>query len=427
MIKRILIDTNALTIQDSETGIQRVIKKIIIGLTETCANVEIIPFNNHPGKCVVSKELIDTLIPNNTFQLNQEIILTPGDHILNADMLPGVWQKYFQFYLDAKQLNIPVSWVCHDLIPCYYPQFWDAHVSVDFTEMIDIFFNHIVDHIICVSKTVADDHVVKYFNNIHRPYPAISYWHLGSDVKSSTYSPTVIPDIADKKYLLMVGTVEPRKNHNLALAAMNMLWENGSDLCLVIVGIKGWLADETIKVIESHPYRNKKLFYFGHVSDDELIYCYKNCKALLQLSTVEGFGLPLTEASYYGAEIVCSDIPVFREVAGEYANYVSLDPIKLVDELSRWDLSNVRIDSKNMPKLSWADSCNNLTNILFNGHVYLPATKETQNYDEFYNSLRHNNIYIQWLHTRRPSTPSPANTKPQKISRLRSKVEAIRK
>lgn len=413
MIKRILIDTNALTIQDGETGIQRVIKKIITNLTEKCVNVEVIAFNNHTGKCTVSKELMDSLIPNNKFQLNQEIVLKSGDYILNADMLPGVWKGYFKFYIDAKDLGIPVTWVCHDLIPYYYPHFWENHVSIEFMEMVDIFFNHIADDIICVSKTVADEHVLKYFEQTQKPYPNISYWHLGSDFKTPSQNKlTTIPSIKDKEYLLMVGTIEPRKNHKLALTAMEKLWETGSDLCLVMVGRIGWLSDEMINIIQNHPQLNKKFFYFGHVSDDELIYCYKNCKALLQLSTSEGFGLPVIEASYYGAEIICSDISIFREVAGDYANYVSLNPIELSKQLQKWYKSGMTIDSKNMSKLSWSDSCDNLMDIIFNGHVYAHATKEKQNYNTFHSELNTNKVYVNWLNTHASNKPFETNTAP---------------
>ena len=87
------------------------------------------------------------------------------------------------------------------------------------------------------------------------------------------------------------------------------------------------------------------------------------------LSKGEGFGLPLVEASYHNTPILCSDIPVFREVAKTHANYLDLDeePARLasrviiqLERLSR----GVDMQSKALERLSWEESMEQLISVI---------------------------------------------------------------
>ena len=59
------------------------------------------------------------------------------------------------------------------------------------------------------------------------------------------------------------------------------------------------------------------------ISDQELLWCYRNCCLLLAPSSIEGFGLPVAEALMAGCPVVCSDIPAFREIGGNRCRYVA--------------------------------------------------------------------------------------------------------
>ena len=59
----------------------------------------------------------------------------------------------------------------------------------------------------------------------------------------------------------------------------------------------------------------------GHVSDDELATLYASCAAFVFPSFYEGFGIPMHEALLAGAPVLCSDIPVFREIGGDLVHY----------------------------------------------------------------------------------------------------------
>jgi glycosyltransferase involved in cell wall biosynthesis len=121
-----------------------------------------------------------------------------------------------------------------------------------------------------------------------------------------------------EKYLLFVGTREPRKNIFRLIEAWLPLAET---IHLLIVGEQGW--DETsspaIKKALSHPH----LHFMGQVSDAELTVMYSEAEALAYPCLYEGFGLPILEAFYHGIPVITSSVSSMVEVAGNAAELVN--------------------------------------------------------------------------------------------------------
>ena len=92
-------------------------------------------------------------------------------------------------------------------------------------------------------------------------------------------------------------------------------------MILVIVGNEGWMVDTLIERLLNHPQLGTKLFWLKGISDEMLLQLYEHCSVLLAASEGEGFGLPLIEAARKGLPLLLRDIPVFREVAGQGAEY----------------------------------------------------------------------------------------------------------
>ena len=130
-----------------------------------------------------------------------------------------------------------------------------------------------------------------------------------------------IAAMAARPALLMVGTVEPRKGHAQALAAMEQLWQDGIDAMLVVVGRQGWMTEEVCARLSAHPEAGRRLFWLRDVGDADLAWLYGAAAALLMASEGEDFGLPLVEAARLGCPVLTRDIPVFREIAGDHARY----------------------------------------------------------------------------------------------------------
>ena len=124
-----------------------------------------------------------------------------------------------------------------------------------------------------------------------------------------------------RPYLLMVGTLEPRKNHALAFEALARLKEEGWPHCLVVVGGRGWLFDAVQSEVEMLGLADDVVFT-GHVPEEDLPALYSGAACFLMPSLYEGFGIPVLEAMACGAPVVCSRASSLPEVAGDAALYI---------------------------------------------------------------------------------------------------------
>jgi glycosyltransferase involved in cell wall biosynthesis len=122
-------------------------------------------------------------------------------------------------------------------------------------------------------------------------------------------------------YLLMVATVEPRKNHGCLVAAWESLRARGaSSLKLVIVGGLGWDTGPILGEMRAGIDRGD-LFMLSKVPAAELRVLYRHAAATMCPSLAEGFDFPGVEAMRSGGAVIASDIPVHREVFADAAEY----------------------------------------------------------------------------------------------------------
>lgn len=111
-------------------------------------------------------------------------------------------------------------------------------------------------------------------------------------------------------FVLFYSTIEPRKNLDLLLKAFI---DGGLDFYadLVVIGKIGWKAAHYKRLFLELDF----VKYLGFVSDDDLRNIISISELYVNPSIVEGFGLPIIEASRCGTRVLCSDIPIFKEVA----------------------------------------------------------------------------------------------------------------
>ena len=132
----------------------------------------------------------------------------------------------------------------------------------------------------------------------------------------------------DFQYLLMVSTLEPRKNHLLFLHAWERLkYTTMPKLKLVVVGNKGWDCKPILQAFRPWAERGD-LYYLNNVPSDELRVLYRHAAATVCPSLAEGFDYSGIEAMASGGIVISSDIPVHREVfqdASAYFNPYSQD------------------------------------------------------------------------------------------------------
>jgi glycosyltransferase involved in cell wall biosynthesis len=123
--------------------------------------------------------------------------------------------------------------------------------------------------------------------------------------------------VPDRPFLLMVGTVEPRKNHITALRALaeHRRRHPASSLMLVAAGSAGWHYAPTLRAIDELGLQ-QHVVRLGATSPATLKWLYQRATALLFPSLYEGFGLPVLEALYLGCPVIASDIPSVAEIIG---------------------------------------------------------------------------------------------------------------
>ncbi len=151
------------------------------------------------------------------------------------------------------------------------------------------------------------------------------------------------------RFLLYVGTLEPRKNlpHLLrSFAAWRAASATGRDVGLVLAGARGWHYQEIFRLVSElgltsdesgTPSEQEPVVYFpGFLPEQELCLWYNAASGFVYPSLFEGFGLPVLEAMASGTPVICSDAPSLQEVAGDAALIVpAQDQAALQDAFER--------------------------------------------------------------------------------------------
>lgn len=124
-----------------------------------------------------------------------------------------------------------------------------------------------------------------------------------------------------ERFVLCVGTLEPRKNQTRLVEAFARIHD--SQVKLVLVGGKGWLYDELFARVEALGL-SKEVIFPGYVMNDELPLWYNAAIGLAYPSLYEGFGLPVLEAQACGTPVLTSNVSSLPEAAGNAA--LMVDP-----------------------------------------------------------------------------------------------------
>ncbi len=216
--------------------------------------------------------------------------------------------------------------VIHDLIPISHPQFCrapEARLHADrMTRAI-----RAGAAIVCNSHATFDS-LSAFARSRGLVVPPAAVAPLGTDPLPGADAAAARVDapIAGP-YFLMLGTIEPRKNHLLMLQVWQRLRETlgPSAPKLVLVGQPGWECEHVHRMLDRTPALRSHVIRPGRCDDAQLNRWIAHARALLFPSFAEGFGLPLVEALQRGLPVLASDLPVFREVARDLPEY--LDPL----------------------------------------------------------------------------------------------------
>jgi glycosyltransferase involved in cell wall biosynthesis len=138
-----------------------------------------------------------------------------------------------------------------------------------------------------------------------------------------------------ERYVLALGTIEPRKDYPALVRAFDVVAESDRDLRLVIAGPDGWGSDQFAAAVASSHHRDR-IVRLGHTDETGRAQLLRGATALAFASVYEGFGLPPLEAMSVGLPVLATGAGAVPEVVGDAALVVPVrDPAALADGLAR--------------------------------------------------------------------------------------------
>lgn len=215
---------------------------------------------------------------------------------------------------------VPAVITVHDLAFLHWPHFLTEDSAAYYGQIDRAVMR--AHHIIVPSKSTKKDLIAQLgvpdgrvsviyeaANPRYRPLPL-------DQTRREITSKFDIPE----RYILFVGTIEPKKNVDRLVKAFhymrNKYWVD--DVHLVIVGGYGWLYEETMRIVDELDLR-KTTHLLGRVSDEDIWKLYVGAHCHVHAAHYEGFGLPPLEAMACGTPTIVSNISSLPEVVGDAA------------------------------------------------------------------------------------------------------------
>ena len=136
--------------------------------------------------------------------------------------------------------------------------------------------------------------------------------------------PSRLKPIFDKGPVFVVlGTIEPRKNHLLLFNLWREMAADGVAPHLIVIGRRGWMNDNIVAMLDHCAAIQPYVHEATGLTDREIAAVLGSAKALLFPSFAEGLGLPVLEAKAAGLPVIASDTPALREIAAEGTQFLS--------------------------------------------------------------------------------------------------------
>ena len=296
---KILLDAHMLG--QKETGNERYWKNLALSLAKFINPKNIILYSNLPKEKLPEKfqkfTVFTPKFKNGLYRIffgfNQAIKKFKPDLI------------HAQNFAPFKKI-IPIVNTVHDVCFKTYPKTFSTKSKIAF----GIFFNSSLkkSDAVIVPSNFVKNMLLKYYPFLSGKKIFVTY-EAGDLVFKYIKNKNKVKKFLKKRfnisdsYFLVVGNIEPRKRPKEIIEAFKKILKKYPKTLLVFAG------PNKLKMKEE-----KNIRILEYVSDQELNYLYNGALALVYFSLCEGFGLPLVEALKTKTQIICSDIPVFREI-----------------------------------------------------------------------------------------------------------------
>lgn len=344
---RIFIDATRTHVSNLHTGMQRVVRNICDYALQTG---DAMPF-------ILEDQALKPLYRG---PWPDRIELRKDDIVLMLDM--PLLDDIQSILSIGRAAEARIVCAIYDLIPLMFPGLCAPHFPEHFRRITDHLLSG-VDGVVAISQTVAMD-VKRYAPGLcgGSCNPRIGWSHLGADFAPVSFESDAT-HMLPNRFFLGVGTLEPRKAWDIAIDAAESLWASGGQESLVLVGRYGWNCIALRNRIETHREFGRRLFWINDAGDAVLASLYRKAIALVYPSIGEGFGLPLVEAKHYGTPVIASDIPIFREIAGDAIDYFRpLDSHDLAQHMIEAAITRPR--APQFPTLDWATASEGILDVV---------------------------------------------------------------
>lgn len=363
------VDISELIRTRASTGIQRVVKEFISRASRN-KNIKIILFNYETRNFEIISDyevscfLLD--VKNYRFQktIPFDILATKCKKKIFFD-IDSCWNAALmrtELYPKLKASGFMIMNFMYDFIPVMLPNVFADHTVQNFCRCLSAILSF-SDIVVFDSNSAKYDFLTIKQNLNEGRYIDTSVVYLGNDFKPSVSDyDTKSFQVLDEKFILFVGTIEPRKRQDVMLDAFRVLSSKYDDLHLVFVGKQGWKVEEFVEKLNEHMAMNRKIHWLRDASDALLEQYYKKCFVSVYLSDYEGYGLPVAESLKYGNITITSDNSSLREVGYDFAEYICdnslIDVIEKISkciENNHYYLQKKSEIKNNFKKILWDD------------------------------------------------------------------------
>ena len=319
---RLLVDGDVFCWQ-KQGGISRVFREILPRLValDSSLEIEVVVAGPLTSSGLVGMPLSVRKVPQISDALRPWRFWNPVRDIVNPKLSARFWRRrradvFVSTYFTSPPLRCPSVCVVYDMVNERFPELFSAELNANVLKRKREAVQK-ADRAVCISESTQADLIHYMGVDVGK----CRVMRLAGSVTSERVCASEPSSDTSAPFLLYVGDyLSPYKNFTFLMNCLCEYWDKyGEDLCLKVVSETPPPAD--VQKRYADPLRRGRLVFINECPDDRLLSLYANCAALIYPSLYEGFGIPIIEALAGGAPVVCSDIPVFREVAADDAYF----------------------------------------------------------------------------------------------------------
>lgn len=302
-----------------------------------------------------------------------------GDLVFTAGTGSGkdTYDRLLQTKEEKKFLYCPII---YDFTPMLMPQVHQDGTVEHYTPFIE-YTSKMADLILYGGETARRDGIA-YQKKMGLPQPPSCAIRFGSDIGEKKVDDEEKTDEVDEAkvlkklgikgpFIMAVGTIEIRKNHETLYRAYLRMLEGYEDIPqMVFAGRPGWKTDDFLAALSRDGRVKGKILQISP-TDKELDILYRHCEFTLLASMYEGWSLTLPESYWYGKFCLCCDTPALKETGGDLAEYIHRwDEKQWSERIMYYHTHPEELEkreqaiSKQWHSISWEECAENILQIL---------------------------------------------------------------